>query len=82
MESYSQVVLFFVPFFRVAPDGLKGEFMILQFVGRGLWNIFRTAVWLLLTVLRCALEFGKLMLLMFGLVTKIFLVFARVAVSD
>lgn len=67
--------------FRVAPDGWKGEFMILQFVGRGLWNIFRTAVWLLLTVLRCAMEFGKLMLLMFGLVTKIFLVFARVAVD-
>ena len=26
MESYSQVVLFFVPFFRVAPDGWKGGF--------------------------------------------------------
>ena len=26
MESYSQVVLFFVPFFRVAPGGWKGGF--------------------------------------------------------
>ena len=63
---------------RVAPDGWKGvEFMILEFIGR----VLKAMVWLVLFLLRCVLELAKLTLLVFGLVARVFLVFARAAVD-
>lgn len=55
--------------------------MILQFVGKVLWNILKAVVWLVLTAFRCMLELAKLVLLMFGLVARVFLVFAKAAVD-
>jgi hypothetical protein len=72
------MVLFFIPFFRVAPDGWKGvEFMILEFIGR----VLKAMVWLVLFLLRCVLELAKMTLLVFGLVARVFLVFVKVAVD-
>lgn len=76
------MVLFFIPFFRVAPDGWKGEcFMILQFVGSVLWKVLKAVAWLVLATLRCVLELAKLALLLFGLVARVFLIFAKAAVD-
>lgn len=111
MESYSQVVLFFVR--KNEPGGfhacmkahsanayqqviwLRGisnaggsrwverrvEFMILEFVGRVLLNVLKAMVWMALLMLRCVLGLAKLTLLVFGLVARVFLVFARAAVD-
>lgn len=77
------MVLFFIPFFRVAPDGWKGEcFMIWQFVGSVLWKVLKAVAWLVLATLRCVLELAKLALLVFGLVARVFLIFAKAAVPD
>lgn len=57
------------------------EFMILEFVGRVLLNVLKAMVWMALLMLRCVLELAKLTLLVFGLVARVFLVFARVAVD-
>ena len=57
------------------------EFMILEFVGRVLLNVLKAMVWIALLMLRCVLELAKLTLLVFGLVARVFLVFARVAVD-
>ena len=76
------MVLFFIPFFRVAPDGWKGEcFMIWQLVGSVLWNVLKVVAWLVLATLRCVLELAKLTLLLLGLVARVFLIFARAAVD-
>lgn len=56
--------------------------MIFQFVRSVLWKVLKAAAWLMLATLRCGLELAKLVLLAFGLVARIFLVFARAAVSD
>lgn len=61
--------------------GGKEDFMVLQFAGSVLWNILKAIVWLVLTALRCVLELAKLMLLVFGLVARVFLIFARAAVD-
>lgn len=53
------------------------EFMILEFIGR----VLKAMVWLVLFLLRCVLELAKLTLLVFGLVARVFLVFARAAVD-
>ena len=53
------------------------ELMILEFVGR----VLKAMVWLVLFLLWCVLELAKLMLLVFGLVARVFLVFARAAVD-
>lgn len=67
---------------RVAPDGWKGEnFMILQFVGKVLLNVLKAMVWLALFLLQCVLGLAKLTLLVFGLVARVFLVFARAVVD-
>ena len=63
---------------RVAPDGWKGvEFMILEFIGR----VLKAMVWMALLMLRCVLGLAKLTLLVFGLVARVFLVFARAVVD-
>lgn len=55
--------------------------MILQFVGSVLWKFLKVVAWLMLATLRCVLEFAKLTLLLFGLVARVFLIFARAAVD-
>ena len=57
------------------------EFMILEFVGRVLLNVLKAMIWLVLFVLRFVLELAKLTLLMFGLVARVFFVFAKAAVD-
>lgn len=57
------------------------EFMILEFIGRVLLDVLKAMVWLVLCLLRCVLELAKLMLLVFGLVARVFLVFAKAAVD-
>ena len=111
MESYSQVVLFFVR--KNEPGGLHAcmkahsanayqqviwlrgisnaggsrwverrvEFMILEFVGRVLLNVLKAMVWMALLMLRCVMGLAKLTLLVFGLVARVFLVFAKAVVD-
>lgn len=111
MESYSQVVLFFMR--KNEPGGLHAcmkahsanahqqvtrlrgisnaggsrwverrvEFMILEFAGRVLLNVLKAMVWMALLMIRCVLELAKLTLLVFGLVARVFLVFARAVVD-
>ena len=55
--------------------------MILEFIGRVLLNVLKAMVWLVLCLLRSVLELPKLMLLVFGLVARVFLVFAKAAVD-
>ena len=55
--------------------------MSLDFMGGVLLNVVKTMVWLVLFLLRCVLELAKLTLLVFGLVARVFLVFARAAVD-
>ena len=57
------------------------EFMILEFIGRVLLNVLKAMVWLVLFLLRCVLELAKLTLLVFGLVARVFLVFAKATVD-
>mgnify|MGYP007030240302 CR=1 FL=1 len=57
------------------------EFMILEFVGRVLLNVLKAMVWMALLMLRCVLGLAKLTLLVFGLVARVFLVFARAVVD-
>ena len=57
------------------------EFMILEFAGRVLLNALMAMVGLVLCLLRCVLELAKLMLLVFGLVARVFHVFAKAAVD-
>jgi len=106
MESYSQVVLFFVH--KNEPGGLHACMKAhsanahqqviwlrgisnaggsrwmerrVEFIGRVLLNVLKAMVWLVLFLLRCVLELAKLTLLVFGLVARVFLVFARAAVD-
>ena len=55
--------------------------MVWQFVGSILWKVLKAVVWLLLAALRCVLELAKLALLVFGLVARVFLIFAKAAVD-
>lgn len=57
------------------------EFMILEFVGRVLLNVLKAMVWMALLMLRCVLGLAKLTLLVFGLVARVFLVFAKAVVD-
>ena len=57
------------------------EFMILEFVGRVLLNVLKAMVWMALLMLRCLLGLAQLTLLVFGLVARVFLVFARAEVD-
>ena len=57
------------------------EFMILEFVGRVLLNVLKAMVWMALLMLRCVLGLVKLTLLVFGLVARVFLVFAKAVVD-
>lgn len=57
------------------------EFMILEFVGRVLLNVLKAMVWMALLMLRCVLVLAKLTLLVFGLVARVFLVFAKAVVD-
>ena len=57
------------------------EFMILEFVGRVLLNVLKAMVWMALLMLRCVLGLAKLTLLVFGLVERVFLVFAKAVVD-
>lgn len=56
-------------------------FMILEFAGRVLLNVLKAMVWMVLLMIRCVLELAKLTLLVFGLVARVFLVFARAVVD-
>ena len=64
---------------RVAPRWMERrvEFMILEFIGRVLLNVLKAMVWLVLFPAWCVLELAKLTLLVFGLVARVFLVFAK-----
>lgn len=55
--------------------------MILEFAGRILLNVLKAMVWMALLMIRCVLELAKLTLLVFGLVARVFLVFARAVVD-
>ena len=55
--------------------------MILEFAGRVLLNVLKAMVWMGLLMIRCVLELAKLTLLVFGLVARVFLVFARAVVD-
>jgi len=57
------------------------EFMILEFAGRVLLNVLKAMVWMALLMFRCVLGLAKLTLLVFGLVARVFLVFARAVVD-
>ena len=57
------------------------EFMILEFAGRVLLNVLKAMVWMALLMIRCVLDLTKLTLLVFGLVARVFLVFARAVVD-
>ena len=57
------------------------EFMILEFVGRVLLNVLKAMVWMALLMFRCVLGLAKLTLLVFGLVARVFLVFAKAVVD-
>ena len=57
------------------------EFMILEFAGRVLLNVLKAMVWMALLMIRCVLELAQLTLLVFGLVARVFLVFARAVVD-
>ena len=57
------------------------EFMILEFVGRVLLNVLKAMVWMALLMLRCVLGLATLTLLVFGLVARVFLVFAKAVVD-
>ena len=57
------------------------EFMILEFAGRVLLNVLKAMVWMALLMIRCVLELANLTLLVFGLVARVFLVFARAVVD-
>lgn len=56
--------------------------MILEFAGRVLLNVLKAMVWMALLMIRCVLELAKLTLLVFGLVARVFLVFARAVVDQ
>lgn len=55
--------------------------MILEFVGRVLLKVLKAMVWMALLMLRCVLGLAKLTLLVFGLVARVFLVFAKAVVD-
>lgn len=57
------------------------EDLMMQFVGSVLWKILKAVAWLVLATLKCVLELAKLVLLLFGLVARVFFIFARVAVD-
>lgn len=61
--------------------GGKEDFMVLQFVCSILWKVLKAIAWLMLATLKCVLELAKLALLLFGLVARVFLIFARAAVD-
>lgn len=57
------------------------EDLMMQFVGSVLWKILKAVAWLVLATLKCVLELAKLVLLLFGLVARVFFIFARAAVD-
>lgn len=57
------------------------EDLMMQFVGSVLWKILKAVAWLVLATLKCVLELAKLILLLFGLVARVFFIFARAAVD-
>ena len=57
------------------------EDLMMQLVGRGIFMVLKAIVWLVLAILRLALEALKIFLLLFGLVARVFLIFARAAVD-
>ena len=57
------------------------EDLMMQFVGRGILMVLKAIVWLLLAILRLALEALKIFLLLFGLVARVFLIFVKAAVD-
>ena len=57
------------------------EDLMMQFVGRGILMVLKGIVWLVFAILRLALEALKIFLLLFGLVARVFLIFARAAVD-
>jgi len=57
------------------------EDLMMQFVGSVLWKVLKAVAWLMLATLKCVLELAKLTLLLFGLVARVFLIFARAAVD-
>lgn len=61
--------------------GGKEDLMVWQFVGSTLWKVLKAIVWLVLATLRGVLELAKRALLLFGLVARVFLIFARAAVD-
>ena len=57
------------------------EDLMMQLVGSVLWKVLKAVAWLVLATLKCVLELAKLILLLFGLVARVFLIFARAAVD-
>ena len=57
------------------------EDLMMQLVGSVLWKVLKAVVWLVLATLKCVLELAKLILLLFGLIARVFLIFARAAVD-
>ena len=57
------------------------EDLMMQLVGSVLWKVLKAVVWLVLATLKCVLELAKLILLLFGLVARVFFIFARAAVD-
>lgn len=53
------------------------EDLMMQVVGRGMLMVLKAVVWLVLAILRLALEVLKIFLLLFGLVARVFLYFCR-----
>ncbi len=58
------------------------EDLMMQLVGRGILMVLKAIVWMVLALLRLALEVLKIFLLLFGLVARVFLIFVKAAVPD
>ena len=58
------------------------EDLMMQLIGRGIWAVLKAIAWLVVMVLRVAMELLKVFLLLFALVARVFLVFVKVAVPD
>lgn len=59
----------------------RKEDLMMQLVRRGLLMVLKAIVWLVFAILRLALEALKIFLLLFGLVARVFLIFAGAAVD-
>lgn len=58
------------------------EDLMMQLVERGALMVLKAMVWVVLVVLRLALEVLKIFLLLFGLVARVFLIFVKATVPD